>query len=48
LSDRIDAELVKLVRERGDTAAYGELVARYQGHAYGLAYSLDGGFANGE
>jgi len=31
-----------MVRERGDTAAYGELVARYQGHAYGLGYSLVG------
>ena len=42
MSDRTDAELVRMVRERGDTSAYGELIARYQGHAYGLAYSFVG------
>ena len=36
-----DAELVRRTR-RGDREAYGELVARYQGHVYGLAYSLVG------
>ena len=39
MSDRTDAELVHLTR-RGSTEAYEELVARYQGHVYGLAYSL--------
>ncbi len=42
MSESTDAELVSLVREVGDTAAYGELIARYQGHAYGLAYSILG------
>lgn len=35
-----DAQLVRRVRDVGDTAAYGVLVRRYQGHVYGLAYSL--------
>jgi len=34
-----DAELVERVRS-GDREAYGILVSRYQGHVYGLAYSL--------
>ncbi len=34
-----DAELVERVRS-GDREAYGSLVSRYQGHVYGLAYSL--------
>jgi RNA polymerase sigma-70 factor (ECF subfamily) len=34
-----DAELVRLTRS-GERDAYSELVARYQGHVYGLAYSL--------
>lgn len=34
-----DAELVNRTRT-GDKAAYGELVARYQGHVYGLAHSF--------
>ncbi len=34
-----DAELVRQVRT-GDSEVYGELVTRYQGHVYGLAYSL--------
>ncbi len=34
-----DAELVERVRG-GDREAYGTLVSRYQGHVYGLAYSL--------
>jgi len=42
MSRETDAELVGMVRERGDTAAYGKLVTRYQGHAYGLAYSIVG------
>jgi RNA polymerase sigma-70 factor (ECF subfamily) len=45
---RTDAELVEATRETGDTAAYGELVTRYQGHAYGLAYSLLGDWAQAE
>jgi RNA polymerase sigma-70 factor (ECF subfamily) len=39
--DREDAELVRLTLG-GDHDAYRELVARYQGHVYGLAYSLVG------
>ena len=42
ISNKTDAELVEMVRELGDTKAYGELVKRYQGHAYGLAYSILG------
>ena len=36
-----DAELVQEVRA-GRSEAYGELVTRYQGHVYGLAYSMVG------
>jgi len=43
-----DAELVNMVRELGDTAAYGELIQRYQGHAYGLAYSILGDWAEAQ
>jgi len=39
--DLDDAELVRRTRS-GDRNAYGELVSRYQGHVYGLAYSLVG------
>ena len=45
---RSDAELVELARERGDKAAYGELVKRYQGHVYALAYSLLGDWHEAE
>lgn len=38
---RSDAELVEAVRG-GASDAYEELVSRYQGHVYGLAYSLVG------
>ena len=34
-----DGELVVQVR-RGDASAYKALVTRYQGHVYGLAYSM--------
>jgi RNA polymerase sigma-70 factor (ECF subfamily) len=37
--ERTDAELVGLTRG-GDREAFGALVARYQGHVYGLAYSM--------
>lgn len=43
-----DAKLVRRVRDRGDTGAYGQLVERYQGHAYGLAYSLLGDWAEAQ
>jgi RNA polymerase sigma-70 factor (ECF subfamily) len=39
IADPTDESLVRLTRE-GDADAYGTLVARYQGHVYGLAYSL--------
>jgi len=37
--DLSDADLVQSTLS-GDRTAYGELVARYQGHVYGLAYSF--------
>lgn len=40
MSEPPDAELIQRIRENGDTAAFGYLVERYQGHVYGLAYSL--------
>jgi len=48
MQERTDAELVQMVRERGDTAAYGQLIQRYQGHAYGLAYSILGDWAEAQ
>jgi RNA polymerase sigma-70 factor, ECF subfamily len=48
MKDHPDADLVELTRQRGETAAYGELVKRYQGHAYGLAYSLLSDWAQAE
>ncbi len=39
MAEPTDGELVGRTRG-GDREAYGELVARYQGHVYGLAYSL--------
>jgi len=36
-----DAELIRETRA-GQPEAYGELVTRYQGHVYGLAYSMVG------
>lgn len=42
-----DAELVSLTCS-GDRSAYGELVTRYQGHVYGLAYSLVGNWADAQ
>jgi RNA polymerase sigma-70 factor (ECF subfamily) len=39
VAEATDSELVGQTRG-GDREAYGELVARYQGHVYGLAYSL--------
>ena len=47
MPDRSDAELVGSTLS-GDRAAYGELVARYQGHVYGLAYSLLGDWAEAQ
>ena len=46
--ERSDAELVTWIIERGDTDAYGELVTRYQGHAYGLAYSILGDWSEAQ
>jgi len=42
-----DAELVRRTRA-GDKEAYGELVASYQGHVYGLAYSMVNNWANAQ
>ncbi len=48
MPEKTDAQLVDMVRELGDTAAYGKLIARYQGHAYGLAYSILGDWAEAQ
>jgi len=48
MQDMTVTELVDMVRERGDTSAYGELIGRYQGHAYGLAYSILGDWAEAQ
>ncbi len=40
MSEPTDAELIRRIRESADTSAFGQLVKRYQGHVYGLAYSL--------
>lgn len=42
-----DAELVRLTRA-GSHEAYKELVTRYQGHVYGLAYSVLGDWAEAQ
>ena len=48
MPEETDAALVGMVRERGDTEAYGQLIKRYQGHAYGLAYSILGDWAQAQ
>ena len=48
MSGKSDAELVEMVRELGDKDAFGQLVRRYQGHAYGLAYSILGNWTDEE
>jgi len=47
LADRTDAELVCATRD-GGRDYYKELVSRYQGHVYGLAYSLVGNWADAQ
>jgi RNA polymerase sigma-70 factor (ECF subfamily) len=47
MAERTDAELVEAAGG-GDRSAYGELVTRYQGHVYGLAYSLTGDWASAQ
>jgi len=47
VTDPTDAQLVSLTRS-GDRDAYSALVARYQGHVYGLAYSLVGNWADAQ
>ncbi len=47
VSERKDAQLVTVTRN-GDHEAYRELVSRYQGHVYGLAYSLVGNWADAQ
>ena len=41
MANATDAELVARTRA-GEREAYGDLVSRYQGHVYALAYSLVG------
>ncbi|MHC4715876.1 MAG: RNA polymerase sigma factor [Planctomycetota bacterium] len=45
--ERADAELVELTRG-GQQEAYKELIGRYQGHVYGLAYSLVNNWAEAQ
>ncbi len=47
MTERTDGELVQAVRA-GQTEAYGDLVARYQGHVYGLAYSFLGNWTEAQ
>ena len=47
VSQPTDRELVGMTKE-GDRAAFGTLVSRYQGHVYGLAYSLVGNWADAQ
>jgi RNA polymerase sigma-70 factor (ECF subfamily) len=47
VADRTDAELVAEIRN-GDPEGYSTLVARYQGHVYGLAYSLVNNWADAQ
>ena len=47
MADRSDAELVNQIRG-GDPESYSTLVARYQGHVYGLAYSLVNNWADAQ
>jgi RNA polymerase sigma-70 factor (ECF subfamily) len=47
VNDLTDGDLVIKTRG-GDPQAYGTLVARYQGHVYGLAYSLVGNWADAQ
>jgi RNA polymerase sigma-70 factor (ECF subfamily) len=47
LRDSPDSELVGMARG-GSREAYGELVTRYQGHVYALAYSLVGDWADAQ
>lgn len=46
-ADLSDNELVRKTRS-GDKEAYGELVTRYQGHVYGLTYSLVNNWADAQ
>jgi RNA polymerase sigma-70 factor (ECF subfamily) len=43
-----DGSLVRRVVTVGDTAAYGQLVERYQGHVYGLAFSILGNWVDAQ
>lgn len=47
MTDATDAQLIAAARE-GNPEAYGDLVARYQGHVYGLAYSPVNNWADGQ
>ncbi len=47
MESKTDSELVAATRG-GDSDAYKELVGRYQGHVYGLAYSLVGDWAEAQ
>lgn len=46
-ADRSDGDLVRETRA-GSHEAYRALVSRYQGHVYGLAYSLAGDWAEAQ
>jgi RNA polymerase sigma-70 factor (ECF subfamily) len=47
VADQTDAQLVTFTRD-GSRDAYKELVSRYQGHVYGLAYSIVGNWADAQ
>jgi len=47
VAERTDVELISLIRD-GDPEPYNLLVARYQGHVYGLAYSLAGNWEDAQ
>ena len=47
MTKKTDAELVGLTRQ-GNSEAFKELVGRYQGHVYGLSYSLVGNWTDAQ
>ena len=47
MAERTDEELARAARG-GDREAYGRLVTRYQGHVYGLAWSIAGEWADAQ
>lgn len=48
MADKSDAQLVEESVQSGNTAAFGELVRRYQGRVFGLAYSIVGDWSDAQ